>query len=109
MAYALLAAAFLINGAANILLKAASARGFAPSLELGLGLAAFAVNVMFYFAALRSLPLSLAYPVMVAGSFLLVNGYAAVILREKLGPAQVAGYALIILGAFLVLQRQKPL
>ena len=68
----------------------------------------FATNVVFYFLALRSLPLSLAYPVMVAGSFLLVNGYASLVLHERVGPAQLAGYALIVFGAALVLYRQKP-
>jgi multidrug transporter EmrE-like cation transporter len=101
MPYVLLVLAFVINSAANILLK--SGTGAGGLKHLAAGLLAFGVNVVFYALALRSLPLSVAYPVMVAGSFALVNGYSAVVFREGITPAQTAGYGFILIGVVLVL------
>lgn len=112
MAYLYLALAFCFNGLANILLKAGAAQGIAlgggliavlgKNWRLLLGVALFAGNVPFYFLALRTLPLSTAYPVMVAASFLIVNGYAFFALTEPMTLIEVAGYVLIILGLVLV-------
>src|SRR5688500_8843373 len=108
MAYLYLFAAFLLNGLANVLLKLGSVRGLttegslptliATNWQFLLGLFLFAANVIFYFLALRALPLSVAYPVMVAMSFLIINGFAYFGLREVITPLQLAGYALIIVG-----------
>jgi multidrug transporter EmrE-like cation transporter len=80
MAYALLVVALVLNALANMLLKAGAAGLGGPSelhpvqRVLGnpyllLGLLQFAVNVVFYLAALTRLNLSNAYPVMVAGGW----------------------------------------
>jgi multidrug transporter EmrE-like cation transporter len=115
MAYFYLAAAFTLNAAANVLLKLGAARGLSSTGSLSVllsgnwqllaGLVLFAVNVLFYFLALRALPLSLAYPIMVAMSFLLINGYALVGLRETISPIQILGYLLIIAGLTLVVAK----
>lgn len=115
MAYIYLALAFTINAAANIFLKQGASHGVQlngsiPSLitsnwELILGMALFAINVVFYFLALRSLPLSFAYPIMVAMGFLIVNGYAFFTLGEALTITQVSGYVLIVIGLILVVAR----
>ena len=48
------------------------------------GLFCFSINVIFYFLALRSIPLSVAYPLMTIFSFLLINGYAIFGLKENM-------------------------
>ncbi len=111
--YLLLVVAFVLNSAANIVLKAGSSRGvvfekFSPALIqqnalLLFGLLLFASNVVVYFLALRSLALSVAYPIMVGASFVLVNGYAAYVLREQLTVMHVVGYVCILVGVVLVL------
>ncbi|HYF29308.1 MAG TPA: hypothetical protein VEA36_03020 [Candidatus Paceibacterota bacterium] len=115
MAYIYLFAAFLLNGVANVLLKLGSVKGLSlsgnvPTLIVSnwqflLGLFLFAANVIFYFLALRALPLSIAYPVMVAMSFLIINGYAFFGLREGITTLQLGGYALIVIGLTLVVYR----
>ena len=101
MPYVLLVLALTINSAANVLLKSGTTTGGLKPLIAGLF--AFGVNVIFYALALRSLPLSVAYPVMVAGSFMLVNGYSAIVFKEGITPAQTAGYGFILIGVMLVL------
>lgn len=115
MAYIFLILAFSLNAAANILLKLGAIRGFntarGPVLallgnwQLVSGVALFAVNVIFYFLALRSLPLSVAYPIMVAMGFLIVNGYAMLSLGESLTAMEVLGYVMIVAGLVLVVSR----
>lgn len=105
--------AFLLNGAANIFLKVGAMSSgkifpfrFPETLienrYFFLGLVLFALNVFFYGASLKSLPLSVAYPVMVGASFLLVNGYASLWLNEKMTPMQMVGYVCIVAGILLV-------
>lgn len=116
MGYLYLALAFIINATANILLKIGASRGvslnwhaplisFFGNWQLFLGASFFAVNILFYYLALRALPLSIAYPIMVAGSFVIVNGYALITLRESVGMIEIVGYALIFSGLFLVVSR----
>lgn len=115
MAYLYLALAFTLNSIANILLKLGAARGLSLSggllviVEANwhflLGLGIFAINVIFYFLALRALPLSVAYPVMVVMGFLIVNSYALLALHEPITAGQYVGYALIIVGLTLVVAR----
>lgn len=106
MKYLLLICAFTLNSAANILLKHGSTEGLL-SWKSFIGLALFACNVLFYFLALKQFPLSVAYPVMVASSFFLVNTYAHLVMKESISPAQYVGYAMILLGTFLVLTFSK--
>ncbi len=116
MAYALLVAALTLNALANMLLKAGAQdlgglgephlvqRVLAsPYLLAGLGL--FALNVVFYIAALTRLSLSVAYPVMVAGGLVVVVLGSALWLRETVTPLQWSGIALLILGIALVTHR----
>lgn len=115
MAYLYLALAFTLNSIANILLKLGATRGLSLSggpfaiieanWQLLLGLSIFALNVIFYFLALRALPLSVAYPVMVVMGFLIVNSYALLTLHEPIMTGQYIGYLLIIIGITLVVAR----
>lgn len=105
--------AFTLNGVANIILKVSANRGLdlsvwnpatlvAKNYLFLLGLAIFAANVIFYFLALRSIPISVAYPVMVVMSFLLINAYAVWGLGEVITPGQVVGYFLLVLGLIMI-------
>lgn len=106
MAYLWLTLAFGLNALANVLLKLGATKGLAlGNWQLLTGLFFFAINVVFYFLALRALPLSVAYPIMVAMSFLLINGYAFMTLGEPVTPLQMVGYVLIIGGLVLVVSQ----
>lgn len=114
MAYLALILAFVANAVANVLLKVGADRGLSLDFSQGLGklllanayliggVALFAVNVVFYVIALRSLPLTLAYPVMVGMSFLIASSLAVFYLHESLGWPHLLGYLLILLGATLI-------
>lgn len=116
MAYALLVIALLLNACANTLLKTGAAR-FGDSAEAGLvtrvlenphlllGLLLFVVNVGCYAAALVQLKLSVAYPVMAAGSLLLVVLSSAFWLGEAVTIVQWSGIALLLIGMVLVTWR----
>ncbi len=113
MHYLFLILAFTLNATANILLKVGSSKGLlltgAPLGELIahnaqtlLGITLFGLNAVFYFLALRDIPLSVGYPIMVVATLLIVNAYAAIALREHISAPQLVGYALIIAGIALV-------
>lgn len=113
MGYLLLAVALTFNAAANILLKLGAEHlgtlgepGFAGRLlvnyQLLAGLTLFALNVLFYAAALSRLNLSVAYPVMMGGSLLIVVTVSFLLLREPVTATQVIGLALLVLGMTLV-------
>ena len=104
--------AFILNSVANVILKIGSQKGL--SLEGGfisllmnhwltlLGLFIFGLNVVFYFLALRSVPLSTAYPIMSIMSFMLINGYAILGLGEHISVGQIVGYVFLITGIIFV-------
>ena len=113
MAYLFLALALTLNAAANLLLKIGATRlgGLEePSLfgrllsnhYLSAGLLLFALNVVFYIAALTRLNLSVAYPIMVAGGIVIVVTGSVLALREAMTPLQTLGLALLVLGIVLV-------
>lgn len=114
MGYILLGAALVFNAVANILLKLGSGNFAAVRAEglmravftnyfLIAGIALFACNVILYALALSRLQLSVGYPIMVAGGFVIVNGYALLFLGEQVSFAQIFGYVLILAGMALVL------
>ena len=113
MPYFFLFLAFVVNGLASVFLKVdtlVSRAGVVGIFDWALshrffffGLVAFAVNFIFYWLALRSLSLSVAYPIMVAGSFIVVSMCAAVIFREHISAVQTVGYLCIFGGVLLVL------
>ncbi|RCX32293.1 hypothetical protein [Thioalbus denitrificans] len=116
MGYLLLTVALTFNAVANILLKLGAGRlgalgepGFAGRLlvnyQLLAGLALFALNVVFYAAALSRLNLSVAYPVMMGGSLFIVVTVSILLLREPVSATQVTGLVLLVLGMTLVTHR----
>lgn len=116
MGYLLLTVALTFNAVANILLKLGAGRlgafgepGFAGRLlvnhQLLAGLALFALNVVFYAAALTRLNLSVAYPVMMGGSLFIVVTVSILLLKEPVSATQMIGLVLLVLGMTLVTHR----
>ena len=106
--------AFVLNAIANALLKVAAERGIVfhglPIFDLVrvnafliMGLFFFATNIIFYTLALRALPLSLAYPMMVVGTFLLVSTFSVLYFKETITLLQACGYVAILGGIALVM------
>ncbi|OGG80048.1 hypothetical protein A3A39_03075 [Candidatus Kaiserbacteria bacterium RIFCSPLOWO2_01_FULL_54_13] len=112
MSFFYLAIAFSLNAAANVLLKLGAQKGLvtssagtalvAANWQFILAFALFAANVIFYFLALRALPISIAYPTMVVMSFILINAYALTVLGERINATQLVGYGLVVLGLVLI-------
>jgi len=113
MGYLFLVVALTLNAAANILLKIGAMRlggveepgvlaRLVSDYYLFAGLLLFALNVVFYVAALTRLNLSVAYPIMVAGGIIIVVSVSVLILREAVTPLQTLGFALLVLGTVLV-------
>lgn len=108
----LLAAAFSLNALGNIFLKIGAMRGItltaSPAALIGsnwqfiLGMVFFGLNAICYFLALRSFPISIAYPIMVVMSFVIINAYALTALGEQLNALQIGGYALVVIGLALI-------
>lgn len=118
-ALALTVLAAVVQAGGNVLLRVGIDRagGFAPAGALDLAPAflrlllspAFAAGFALYFAAalvwfrvVAMAPLSVAYPVLVSLTFLLVAGCAALLLHEPMTARKVAGLVVIIAGIFLV-------
>jgi len=116
MGYLFLVLALTLNATANILLKVGAGRlgdlgepgalaRLLTNYHLLAGLALFALNVVFYAAALTRLNLSVAYPVMMAGGIVIVVSVAILVLRETVSAPQVVGLVLLVVGIVLVTQR----
>jgi multidrug transporter EmrE-like cation transporter len=58
--------------------------------------------VVFYAYALQKLPISVAYPIMVACGFAIIVTVAGWVLHERLSPWQWVGVLAILVGVFLV-------
>ncbi len=116
MTYVFLAVALALNAVASILLKIGAerladlrARDLAAAViadyPLLLGLALFALNFVFYTAALVRLDLSVANPIMTAGGMLIVVCCSALFLRESVTTVQLTGVLLLVAGIVLVAHR----
>jgi multidrug transporter EmrE-like cation transporter len=115
MGYVFLVVALTLNATANLLLKAGAERIGPPdepivarlltNYHLLSGLVLFALNVVFYVAALTRLNLSVAYPVMMAGALLIVVCVSIVSFGDSLSAAQGIGIACLLVGLVLVTHR----
>jgi multidrug transporter EmrE-like cation transporter len=109
MNYHLLTIALVLNSFANIFLKIAaigdkgtSLRALISNPYAIIGVAIFASNVYFYIQALRVMPISIVYPIMTAASFIIINTYGFMILKEPFKVADLFGYFLILTGIILI-------
>ncbi len=110
-AWVFLLTALLLNAGANILLKIGSKHvatesslvsAALTSPYLITGVLLFALNVMFYILALSRLPLSIAYPIMTSGGFLIITIVAFFFLKESISLAQILGLVFLVLGITLI-------
>jgi multidrug transporter EmrE-like cation transporter len=114
-----LAAALVMNATANLMMKFGMERykaagvtpehgawaviaALASNWVLMLGLCLFAANVVLYTFALKGLPISVAYPIMVTVGFAIIVVVAGWRLHERLSPVQWVGVVLILAGVWLV-------
>ena len=117
--YLFLIIALVLNAAANLLIKyAASGRGDTAVEAVGLqaiiqtylsvpfilGIACFGLNLLFYAQALKKLPISLAYPLMVSLGYLLILGVSWFIFGERLAPMRYVGAGLMLVGLWLLVR-----
>ena len=112
--YILLAVAVLFNGIANVLMKfgmkdapelagiGGAIKHYLHSWPVILGLALFALNVIAYTQALSKIPLSVAYPIMVSLTGVLVILGSLFLFKEEINGVQWLGFALIIGGVICV-------
>lgn len=117
--------ALLLNASANLMMKFGVLRlgNGQARLELGtnglwttltsnwvliVGMFCFAVNVLFYTYALKRIPISLAYPIMVGSGFAIIAVVAWRYLGESLSVAQWLGVTMILAGIILVAREMRP-
>ncbi len=112
--YLLLGVAVLFNGVANVLMKngmenapeglgaVGMIKHYLTSWPVIVGLFLFAVNVIAYTQALSKVPLSVAYPIMVSLTGLIVISGSLVLFKESIGWIQWLGFGLIIAGVVCV-------
>ena len=112
--YSLLAIAVIFNGVANVLMKAgmrnapdvsgagAIIKHYLHSWPVMVGLVLFALNVIAYTQALSKIPLSVAYPIMVSLTGVIVISGSMVLFKEEISWIQWLGFALIIGGVICI-------
>ncbi len=120
-----LLAALLLNATANLMMKfgvrrfsgttlnvqddpAGAAGTILSNWVLILGLVFFASNAVLYTFALARIPISVAYPIMVSGGFVIIALVAWRYLGETLTPAQWVGIVMILVGVYLVARNMQP-
>lgn len=115
MGLILIVIAASLNACASILLKFGVIHGIDLTFKNGIvsfilqhgyilaGLFLFAMNVFVYVAALRVMPLSSAYPIMTALSFIIAGTASFFLLAENITVLKVVGYAVILIGILMVL------
>jgi len=109
MAYIFLAGAFIFNALGTVLIKLV-ATDSAPGLLSGiprLGIfimsgIALVINFGFYFLALRTLPISVAYPILVGMTFLLSVTAAVWFLGETVTLWHVLGFLFVLAGVVMI-------
>lgn len=117
--------ALLLNASANLMMKFGVLRlgNGQARFELGTnglwttltsnwvliaGIFCFAINVLFYTYALKRIPISLAYPIMVGSGFAIIAVVAWRYLGESLSAAQWLGVTMILAGIILVAREMRP-
>jgi len=119
IAYIFLAIALVLNAAANILIKysttrTAAAGELAPGLAglmqtylnwpFLLGITCFGLNLLAYTQALKKLPLSMAYPMMITVGYLLILVVSWFIFQERLTMVKYIGAGLMLIGLWLLVR-----
>ncbi len=115
-AYGFLILALLFNASANLLVKVSALRS--PGARSGLGAHAasylsvpfvagvflFGLNLLLYAQALKRIPISVAYPVMVSVGYLLILVVSFFAFGERLSLARYGGAVLVLAGVWLLVR-----
>lgn len=104
--------AFILNATANILLKIGAKKGLVfhginlttitDNYLFILGIIFFGMNAIFYFIALNTFSLSVAYPIMIGMSLIIINIFAFINLNEQPTIPQIFGYILLIVSIIII-------
>ncbi|OGJ46957.1 hypothetical protein A2272_00505 [Candidatus Peregrinibacteria bacterium RIFOXYA12_FULL_33_12] len=116
--YIYLILALILNAGGNVLMKVGAKdiisfktlnflEAIAKNYILIIGLALFAFNVIFYILALSKINLSIAYPVMVGGGFLLISLTSFLYLKESISLLQIIGIIMVFSGIILFFLNSK--
>ncbi|MEY8828802.1 multidrug efflux SMR transporter [Sedimentitalea sp. XS_ASV28] len=92
------AVAFEIAGAIGLRFS----EGFTVKLPTGIALAAFAVALLLVSRVMKTLPVSIAYPVWAGGGTAGVALIGVLVLGEELNAAKAIGVVLVVLGVVIV-------
>ncbi len=119
-AYLFLGLALTFNALANVLIKYSMSRSIRPLIPVGgttvaflapylswsflTGVLCFGMNLACYSLALRSLKLSLAYPLMVSLGYIIILCFGWFLFGERLTPLQYVGIGLILVGLWFVVR-----
>ncbi len=118
-AYIFLILALVLNAAANILIKLSQTRlaatevqqvGFAGIVQTYLnwpfivGICCFGLNLLAYTQALKRLPLSIAYPMMVTVGYLIILVVSWFLFQERLTATKYIGAVMMIGGLWLLVR-----
>lgn len=119
-AYLFLVVALLLNAVANLLMKHTALRGGGAQAEglQGLsaivhtylcfpflaGLACFGLNLLLYTQALKKLPISVAYPLMVSLGYLIILVVSWFLFQERLTATRYIGAGLMLGGLWLLVR-----
>jgi len=116
--YIFLVIALVFNAAANLLIKysARATEAAVPKAGLAgivttylnvpfvLGVTCFGLNLLAYTQALKKLPISLAYPLMVSLGYLLILAVSYFVFEERLDAVRYVGAGLMLVGLWMLVR-----
>ena len=109
--YIYLMLAVVFNTSANLVIKCFAAKQSETILDLitnvplFLAAALFGINFIYYTKALNFIDISIAYPIVVGFSIILIISFSILLFNERLSITQLGGMGLIIIGIILVFSR----
>ena len=114
MPYVYLFAALALNIGGNIAMKLAALRGFdlstyepihfiAKNWQVLASISMYGLSAIFYFLALRELPLIIVYPTIIFLGFIAIHAFAVIVLGERIVAWQIVGHILVLIGMALIL------
>jgi multidrug transporter EmrE-like cation transporter len=103
--------AIVFNTSANLVIKGFAAKqsetllDLMTNIPLFIAAALFGINFIFYTKALSVINISIAYPIVVGFSIVLIIASSMLLFNERLSMVQSSGIGLIIVGIILIFYR----
>jgi multidrug transporter EmrE-like cation transporter len=91
-----------VERAGGFTMELASLAALARQLRFDLGIVLYAMASLVWFRVLSIEPLSIAYPVLVSSTFLLVTIGAVLLFHESLAWHKILGLVIILAGIFII-------